>query len=102
MDGNRTQRTPVDPDGLMEFSVVFTDRSLNSMSQSFQAVMRDISGMLKEVYAADHVAVVPCCQAEVARQLPLHQNQQQTPNSAECRCEWERQRTAWQRLVTGC
>ncbi len=52
-------RTPVDPDGLMEFSVVFTDRSLNSMSQSFQQVMRDISSMLKEVYAADHVAVVP-------------------------------------------
>lgn len=51
--------SPVDPDGLMEFSVVFTDRSLNSMSQSFQGVMRDISSMLKEVYAADHVAVVP-------------------------------------------
>jgi aspartate aminotransferase-like enzyme len=49
----------VDPDGLMEFSVVFTDRSLNHMSKAFQGVMRDISGMLKEVYAADHVAVVP-------------------------------------------
>lgn len=49
----------VDPDGLMEFSVVFTDRSLNHMSKSFQQVMRDISGMLKEVYAADHVAIVP-------------------------------------------
>jgi aspartate aminotransferase-like enzyme len=49
----------VDPDGLMEFSVVFTDRSLNHMSKPFQQVMRDISGMLKEVYSADHVAIVP-------------------------------------------
>ena len=49
----------VDPDGLAEFSVVFTDRSLNHMSQSFQGVMRDISALLKEVYNADHVAVVP-------------------------------------------
>nr|WP_170538776.1 aminotransferase class V-fold PLP-dependent enzyme [Ruegeria arenilitoris] len=49
----------VDPDGLEEFSVVFTDRSLNHMSQAFQQVMRDISGMLSEVYGADGVAVVP-------------------------------------------
>ena len=49
----------VDPDGLMEFSVVFTDRSLNHMSKTFQGVMTDISAMLKEVYAADHVAIVP-------------------------------------------
>ena len=59
MDGTTAERIPVDPDGLMEFSVVFTDRSLNSMSKSFQGVMRDISSMLKEVYGADHVAVVP-------------------------------------------
>ena len=49
----------VDPQGLEEFSVVFTDRSLNHMSVAFQQVMRDISGMLKEVYAADAVVVVP-------------------------------------------
>ena len=49
----------IDPDGLSEFSVVFTDRSLNSMSQRFQQVMRDISVTLKEVYAGDGVAVVP-------------------------------------------
>ena len=49
----------IDPNGLEEFSVVFTDRSLNSMSAAFQQVMRDISGMLKEVYKADAVAVVP-------------------------------------------
>lgn len=49
----------VDPDGLLEFSVVFTDRSLNHMSVAFQQVMRDISGMLKEVYRAHSVAIVP-------------------------------------------
>ena len=49
----------VDPDGLLEYSVVFTDRSLNHMSASFQAVMRDISGLLKEVYKADAVALIP-------------------------------------------
>ncbi|SFE27073.1 aspartate aminotransferase [Sulfitobacter brevis] len=53
------QHTPVDPDGLMEFSVVFTDRSLNHMSAVFQEVMRDISSMLREVYNAQAVAVVP-------------------------------------------
>jgi aspartate aminotransferase-like enzyme len=49
----------VDPEGLQEFSVVFTDRSLNSMSAAFQQVMNDISTMLKEVYNADAVALVP-------------------------------------------
>lgn len=39
----------VDPDGLLEYSVVYTDRSLNHMSQQFQGVMRDISATLKEV-----------------------------------------------------
>jgi len=49
----------VDPDGLLEFSVVFTDRSLNHMSAAFQVVMRDISTTLKNVYGARSVAVVP-------------------------------------------
>lgn len=49
----------VDPDGLLEYSVVFTDRALNHMSQSFQGVMRDISSTLKDVYQADSVVVVP-------------------------------------------
>ena len=49
----------VDPEGLQEFSVVFTDRSLNHMSAKFQAVMRDISALLREVYGASAVAVVP-------------------------------------------
>lgn len=51
--------SPVDPDGLMEFSVVFTDRSLNHMSQTFQKVMNDISTMLRDVYNADAAIVVP-------------------------------------------
>lgn len=49
----------VDPEGLEEFSVVFTDRSLNHMSAAFQQVMRDVSGLLKDVYQADAVAVIP-------------------------------------------
>ncbi len=51
--------SPVDPDGLMEFSVVFTDRSLNSMSKVFQGVMNDLHTMLCDVYNADGVAIVP-------------------------------------------
>ena len=49
----------IDPEGLEEFSVVFTDRSLNHMSKRFQQVMRDISDMLKEVYNGASVALVP-------------------------------------------
>jgi aspartate aminotransferase-like enzyme len=49
----------VDPDGLLEYSVVYTDRALNHMSQSFQSVMREISALLKDVYKADGVAIVP-------------------------------------------
>jgi len=49
----------VDPDGLLEYSVVFTDRSLNHMSQSFRDVMKDISASLKRAYNADSVVVVP-------------------------------------------
>ncbi|CTQ32357.1 aminotransferase class V-fold PLP-dependent enzyme [Jannaschia rubra] len=49
----------IDPQGLDEFSVVFTDRSLNSMSQAFQQVMRDLHAGLAEVYNADHVVIVP-------------------------------------------
>ncbi|WP_088280768.1 aminotransferase class V-fold PLP-dependent enzyme [Ideonella sp. A 288] len=49
----------VDPDGLLEFSVVYTDRALNHMSQKFQGVMRDIAGVLEEVYHAHSAVVVP-------------------------------------------
>lgn len=51
--------TDVDPDGLLEYSVVYTDRALNHMSQTFRGVMNDISATLKEVYNAKSVAVVP-------------------------------------------
>jgi aspartate aminotransferase-like enzyme len=49
----------IDPNGLLEYSVVYTDRALNHMSQSFQGVMRGISGILKEVYHAKTAVVVP-------------------------------------------
>jgi aspartate aminotransferase-like enzyme len=49
----------IDPDGLLEFSVVYTDRALNHMSQRFQGVMKDISGILKEVYHAPVAVLVP-------------------------------------------
>ncbi|MBK7518407.1 MAG: alanine--glyoxylate aminotransferase family protein [Rubrivivax sp.] len=49
----------VDPDGLLEYSVVYTDRALNHMSRRFQGVMRDVSATLKQVYAAQAAVVVP-------------------------------------------
>ena len=49
----------VDPDGLLEFSVVYTDRALNHMSKRFQGVMTSISGILKEVYQAQSAVLVP-------------------------------------------
>jgi aspartate aminotransferase-like enzyme len=52
-------QSPVDPDGLLEYSVVFTDRSLNHMSERFQQVMRDISATLGRTYGAEAVVVVP-------------------------------------------
>jgi len=48
-----------DPDGLLEYSVVYTDRALNHMSQRFQGVMKDISRILKTVYNARSAVVVP-------------------------------------------
>lgn len=68
----------IDPDGLLEYSVVFTDRSLNHMSQQFQQVMRDISAILKSVYNAARVVVVPGggthAMEAVARQFATGQN----------------------------
>lgn len=49
----------IDPDGLLEYSVVYTDRALNHMSLSFQQVMRDISETLGHVYQAQKVIIVP-------------------------------------------
>jgi len=54
-----TKRNQSDPDGLEEYSVVYTNRALNHMSKTFQQVMRDISSTLKAVYAAQSVALVP-------------------------------------------
>lgn len=63
----------VDPDGLLEYSVVFTDRALNHMSSRFQQVMRDLSDRLRQVYNADAVAIIPgggtYAMEAVARQL---------------------------------
>lgn len=49
----------VDPDGLLEYSVVYTDRAVNHMSDAFQAVMRDISSTLRRAYGAEAAVVVP-------------------------------------------
>jgi aspartate aminotransferase-like enzyme len=63
----------VDPDGLLEYSVVYTDRALNHMSAKFQRVMNEISAQLKQVYHARSVAIVPgggtFAMEAVARQL---------------------------------
>ncbi len=68
----------IDPDGLLEYSVVYTDRSLNHMSQSFQATMNDISQSLKKVYNAKSVAIVPgsgtFAMEAVARQFATGKN----------------------------
>lgn len=66
-------RPDIDPQGLLEFSVVFTDRSLNHMSMAFQQVMREIHATLCEVYGADRAVIVPgggtYAMESVARQL---------------------------------
>lgn len=68
----------VDPEGLLEYSVVFTDRSVNHMSRLFQQAMRDISSTLKQVYKAEAVAVVPgggsFGMEAIARQLATGKN----------------------------
>ena len=70
-------RTDIDPNGLLEYSVVYTDRSLNHMSQKFQHIMRDLSATLKQVYNAEAVAIVPgsgtFAMEAVARQLTQDQ-----------------------------
>ncbi len=52
-------RQDIDPNGLLEYSVVYTDRALNHMSKAFQQVMTDLSSELKSVYNADAVAIIP-------------------------------------------
>ena len=71
-------RNDIDPDGLLEYSVVFTDRSLNHMSAVFQQVMRDIHDNLCAVYCADTAVVVPgggtFAMEAVARQFATGKN----------------------------
>lgn len=66
-------RADIDPDGLLEYSVVFTDRSLNHMSARFVGIMQEALAVLKEAYAAQSVAIVPgggtYAMEAVARQL---------------------------------
>ena len=70
--------TNIDPDGLLEYSVVYTDRSLNHMSQSFQDIMNDVSTSLKSAYNAQAVIVVPgggtYAMEAVARQFATNKN----------------------------
>ncbi|MBP7081739.1 MAG: alanine--glyoxylate aminotransferase family protein [Rhodocyclaceae bacterium] len=49
----------IDPEGLLEYSVVYTDRALNHMSQNFQGVMKEISRILKQAYNAKSAIIVP-------------------------------------------
>ena len=71
-------RQDIDPNGLLEYSVVYTDRALNHMSQVFQQVMNDLSADLKSVYKADAVVIVPGSGTSgmeaVARQLAKDQD----------------------------
>lgn len=68
----------LDPNGLLEYSVVYTDRSLNHMSQSFQRVMNEISTALKQVYNAKSTVIVPgsgtFAMEAVARQFATGKN----------------------------
>lgn len=68
----------VDPDGLLEYPVVFTDRALNHMSQSFQGVMTNISSTLRKVYSAEAAVVAPGSgtygMEEVTRQFATDKN----------------------------
>ena len=65
-----------DPQGLLEYSVVYTDRALNHMSHRFQGVMKDISRILKQVYHAKSAIIVPgngtFGMEAVARQFASH------------------------------
>ncbi len=66
-------RSDIDPDGLLEYSVVFTDRSLNHMSQRFVEAMQSLLRVLRDTYSAEAVALVPgggsYAMEAVARQL---------------------------------
>lgn len=71
-------RPDIDPDGLLEYSVVYTDRAVNHMSAAFQQVMHDMSALLKNVYGANTAVIVPgggtYAMEAVARQLATGKN----------------------------
>ncbi|ERL55606.1 aminotransferase class V-fold PLP-dependent enzyme [Psychrobacter aquaticus] len=71
-------RQDIDPNGLLEYSVVYTDRALNHMSKAFQQVMNDLSNDLKSVYNAEAVVIVPGAgtygMEAVARQLAQNED----------------------------
>ncbi len=71
-------RQDIDPNGLLEYSVVYTDRALNHMSKAFQQVMNDLSSDLKSVYNAEAVVIVPGAgtygMEAVARQLAQNED----------------------------
>ncbi|SAY51252.1 aminotransferase class V-fold PLP-dependent enzyme [Neisseria weaveri] len=73
MSATQLPRPEIDENGLLEYSVVYTDRALNHMSQKFQTALRYISATLKQVYRAQHAAVIPGSGSSgmeaVARQL---------------------------------
>ena len=74
----QNERSDIDPGGLLEYSVVFSDRSLNHKSQSYQEVMRDISATLKKVYKSQSVVLVAgggtYGMEAVARQFATYKN----------------------------
>ena len=45
--------------GLLEYSVVYTDRALNHMSEPFQEVMKDLNTSLTKAYNTDHCVILP-------------------------------------------
>ncbi len=60
----------IDPDGLLEFSVVYTDRALNHMSKRFQSVMREMNRILKQVYHAQAASSCPAAAPSAWRPWP--------------------------------
>ena len=71
-------RQDIDPNGLLEYSVVYTDRALNHMSKAFQVVMNDLLSNLKTVYNAEAAVIIPGSgtygMEAVARQLTIDED----------------------------
>lgn len=73
MEPVQLPRPEVDADGLLEYSVVYTDRALNHLSARFARAMADVDEVLRQAHGAHTVAVVPgggtCGMESVARQF---------------------------------